>query len=426
MLMTILFYLFALISVINIVHFGFYIVGANYYDIMRFKKAKVQPKRVRGLRPSITVLIPAHNEALSIVRCLDSVRTNTYRKMQIIVIDDASTDNTRQLVRQYIAEHPKRDIRLMWKRKNSGKAEALNHALKNTVTSDLVMTLDADSILGKQSLAKAVNYFDDPQVVGVAANVRVTDSKSILGLLQKFEYMVSYRSKKFFSITNSEFIIGGVASTYRTAVMKQVGFYDHDIMTEDIALSLKIAALGNKANRLVYGFDIVAMTEGVQSVKALLRQRYRWKMGNLQSIIKYRQLFASRSKVYSRMLTWYRIPMAFFGEVLLLLEPFAIGYVVYLCILAMSPLFVVGAYLTITLYLLWNIMPDEHMNLPAKLKMASYAPIMYFIMYLLNFVQLAAAIRCLRHPNTVLRKGNVSSTWVSPTRSGQELAFSKA
>src|SRR5574343_13558 len=98
----------------------------------------------------------------------------------------------------------------------------------------------ADSVLHKRSISNAIKYFDDPKIVGGAANVRVMDYTSILGLLQKFEYLVAYRSKKVFSVTNCEYIIGGVASTYRTQVIKKVGFYDDDIITEDIALSLKI------------------------------------------------------------------------------------------------------------------------------------------------------------------------------------------
>lgn len=419
MLLAFLFYLFIVISVIDILHLGFYLIGANYYDMKRFKASSQRPRRARGLRPLVSVLIPAHNEEKSIVRCLDSVRTNTYRKLEIIVIDDASKDSTRRLVRQYIAAHPKRDIRLMYKQKNGGKANALNHALRHGARGDIIMTLDADSVLHKNSITNAVRYYDDPRVMGVAANVRVLDSLTILGLLQKFEYMIGYRSKKFFSVTNSEYIIGGVASTYRRSVLKQVGYYSDDSLTEDIGLSLKVASLGNRANRLVYGVDVLAMTEGVQNFKTLLRQRYRWKMGSMQSLFKHRELLGKRDANFSRMLTYYRIPMAYLGELIVLLEPMVIGFVFYLCLQAMNPAMVVGAYMTITLYLIWNIMPDEHMNLVRKLRMIGYAPIMYFLMYTMNVVQLYAGIRCLLNSRQIRGKGNQRTTWVSPERAGQ-------
>src|SRR5665811_401341 len=129
-----------------------------------------------------------------------------------------------------------------------------------------------------------------------------------------------------------------------------------------------------------------AMTEGVQTFKGLLRQRYRWKLGSLQNLIKYRGLVANRDKRYSRGLTFYRLPMAFFGELMLLLEPLAIGYVVYVCYLLFNPSMLIGAYMTITLYLLLNIWPDEHMSAAKKLKMSLYTPMMYFVFFLMNIV----------------------------------------
>jgi biofilm PGA synthesis N-glycosyltransferase PgaC len=410
------FYLFIIISIINTVHFGMYIIGADIYDIMKFRNKEKLQKKPRGIRPLVTILIPAHNEEASIVRTLESLGKNSYRKTQIIVIDDASTDATKKLVREYIATHPKRSIRLMYKQKNVGKASALNHALRHGAKGELIMTLDADSMLDKKTVANAVRYFDDPTIVGVAANVRVLDTESILGLLQKFEFMIGYRTKKFFTVSNSEFIVGGVASTYRMSTLKAVGFYDHDIITEDIALSIKIVATGNKANKVVYGYDVVAKTEGVQTFKDLIKQRYRWKMGNLQSIIKYRHLFGNRNGKYSKMLTMYRIPMAFIGEILLLFEPIIIGYIIYICIVIGSLSLLIGSYMTITLYLIWNIMPDEHMSLMAKVRMCAYAPIMYFIMYIMNVVQVIAVVRCLWNYKKVLRTTATSSTWQSPTR----------
>lgn len=419
MFLQILFYLFIIVSVVDVIHLGLYLVGANYYDVWQYRrKAHARARDHHALRPLVSVLIPAHNESVGIIRCLDSVRTNTYRKLEIIVIDDASSDVTKKLVRDYIAKWPNRDIKLMFKRKNSGKAEALNHALRNRAKGDLVMALDADSVLHKNAITNAVSYFENPKVVGVAANVRILDSMTILGLLQKFEHMIGYRSKKFFSITNSEFIIGGVASTYRSDLLKEVGFYDNDTTTEDIGLSLKIVSLGNKEHRIVYGANVLAMTEGVQTFKALMRQRYRWKLGSLQNLIKYRGLLINPSRRYSRGLTFYRIPMAFFGELMLLLEPLAIGYVFYVCYLLLNPSMIVGAYMTITVYMLLNLWPDEHMSFSKKMKMSAYTPMMYFVFYLMNIVQLAAIFKCIFHFKQALNLTTVSSSWVSPDRAG--------
>lgn len=417
---SLLFYLFVGIGIINMLHFCFYLTCANLYDIWQFKRKR--RASALGPLPLVSVLVPAHNEEKVIVRCLTSILKSDYPKLQIIVIDDASADSTRSLVRSFLKGHPGAPIQLRWKNVNSGKAGALNHALRRTAKGELVMTLDADSLLAKHSISRAVSYFDDPKVVGVAANVRIIEEQTVLNFLQRFEHMIGYRSKKAHSLTNCEFIIGGVASTYRMSVLKKVGFYDTTTLTEDIGLSMKVAAQGNRQHRLVYGVDVVAMTEGVESFKALLKQRYRWKYGNLQSVVKYRRLIANPSRRYSRMLTFYRMPMAIFGEVILLLEPITLLYVLYRTVVSENLGLIIGAYCTITIYVLLNLWPDEHLEFKHRLRLSMYAFVAYFVFYIMNVVQLTAITRCLLNARR-LASGKGTSHWVSPKRIGREVSL---
>src|SRR5205823_3229472 len=130
----------------------------------------------------------------------------------------------------------------------------------------------------------------------------------------------------------------------------------------DIGLSLKlVAASGNREARIVYAADVVAMTEGVQTFKQLLRQRYRWKMGCLQNLFKHRQLILNRDTTkYNRLLTMYRLPMALVSEAMLILQPLLLVYIVYLSLHMHTLNILIGGYLTVTLYVLWTVWPDEH------------------------------------------------------------------
>lgn len=421
----IIFYIFLSIGLINVLHFCLYLAGADIYDIWQMRRIARLPKRRHDIpRPLVSVVIAAFNEELSIVRCLESIRTNSYRKWEVIVVDDGSKDKTHQLVMDYICRHPNRSISLLKMPKNSGKAAALNYGLRRHAKGDLIMTLDADSILHKDAIKNAVTYFENKKVAGVAANVRIMDSPSILGILQRFEHMIGYRSKKFYSLTNSEFIVGGVASTYRREVMKMVKYYDRDTTTEDIGLSLKITALGNKNYRLIYGSNVLAMTEGVQTFKALLRQRYRWKLGMLQNLIKNIHLVANNDPKYGRMLTMYRLPMAFFSEFVIAMEPFIWAYVIYLSIAFQTPALITGAYMTISLYVLWTIWPDEHSSFTRKLTQSAYAPVLYFIFYIMSFVQVVSIVRCVINYKKVFRRNKNEGAWISPERSGKAVQFS--
>jgi biofilm PGA synthesis N-glycosyltransferase PgaC len=162
------------------------------------------------------------------------------------------------------------------------------------------------------------------------------------------------------------------------------------------------------------------MTEGVGSFSDLLKQRYRWKMGSVQNLIKHRALFANNSDKYSRMLTWYRIPSAFIGEILLMLEPLSLLYILALSIRLENPALFVASYMTISVYILWSVWPDEHMKTQEKLRMTLYVPVMYFLLFIMNVVQIVAAVRCIRNANLVINRSG--STWVSPKRHAKPAA----
>jgi cellulose synthase/poly-beta-1,6-N-acetylglucosamine synthase-like glycosyltransferase len=284
------------------------------------------------------------------------------------------------------------------------------------------MTLDSDSFIRPNTIANAVRYFDNPKIVGVAANVQIITEPTILGTLQKFEHMIGYRSKKTYSWLNCEFVIGGVASTYRMRTLREVGFYDTDTLTEDIGLSTKITSRGNRAEQLVYGSDVLAITEGVVSFQALTRQRYRWKYGSLQNLVKYRHLMFNPDPRYSTTLTMYRMPMALISEFVLLLSPLVWAYALYITLTQYSLYLVIGAYLTITAYVFVTLWFDENLSLRSRLYLTIYTPVMYAMFYVMDLVQLIAIGHCLLKLPALITQRDIGGTWTSPKRIGKRIA----
>jgi cellulose synthase/poly-beta-1,6-N-acetylglucosamine synthase-like glycosyltransferase len=444
----ILAYIIVVANVVNMVHLGFFVVGANVYDIKEFKKKKTAKTVVvkKQTEPLVSIIVPAHNESVGIRRTLDSIRRNTYKNIEIIVVNDGSVDDTAaiveryikgqkdhvtqsymarssrtgQLYRRYIREHVGVTKMKLVSQANAGKGAAMNNAIRNHVRGSLMMCLDADSSLDAHAIEHAVRHFDDSSVMGVAANVRVMGGDNWLALLQRFEHMIGYRSKKFYTLSKTEFIIGGVASTYRTALVKKVGMYDTDTQTEDIGLSLKLVANeGNRRVRIEYAADVLAMTEGVQTYGALIKQRYRWKLGSLQNLFKYRNLLLkSNDGKYTRRLTMYRLPMAILSELLLFIGPVMLGSIIYFSIMHHTFAIFLGSYVTVTLYTMWTIWPDEYLTNKQKLKMSLQSFAMYAVFYAMDVVQLAAIYRCVRNYKTVMFKTETASTWTSPARGG--------
>jgi cellulose synthase/poly-beta-1,6-N-acetylglucosamine synthase-like glycosyltransferase len=432
------FYLFAGVSLLYVVHFGFYLVGANFYDIWQHRRRHhlgrhtlagvegecaatavwTQPytAEVPGL---VSIVIAAHNEEQVIARSLDSIRLSSYPFYEVLIADDASTDRTERVVQDYRARHPEMDIQLYRMQENVGKGAALNAVLHRHARGEYVMTLDADSLITPNAVANALSYFEDPCVAGVAANVEIIDEPTVLGVLQRFEHMIGYRSKKLYSVTRCEFVVGGVASTYRMRVLRKVGFYDTDTLTEDIGLSTKISSLGNRRFKLVYGADVVAMTEGVLTLRALARQRYRWKYGSMQNLVKYRRMILNPSRRYTRTLTMYRMPMAVLSEFTLLVSPLAWTYAVYISLTQYTPALVLGAYATITAYTLLTIWMDENLSRQGRLRLSLYAPTAYFVFYIMDLIQLTAIVRCLIRTRSLVRRRDAGNTWASPKRAGK-------
>jgi biofilm PGA synthesis N-glycosyltransferase PgaC len=440
----VIFWLFAGVSILYVVHFGLYLVGANFYDVWQQRRKGMRSVRLpveyeaecaatatwtRRALPEVpglvSIVIAAHNEEPVIVRTLDSIRRSTYRSFEVLVADDASTDLTGRLVRDYQVRHPEMDLRIVRMRKNVGKGAALNSALRRHARGQFVMTLDADSIIEPYAITNALSYFDDPYVAGVAANVQILEETTVLGILQRFEHMIGYRSKKLYSLLNCEFVVGGVASTYRMRVLRKVGFYDTDTMTEDIGLSAKITSLGNRRFRMVYGADVVGKTEGVLTLRALAKQRYRWKYGSIQNLIKYRGMTLNPSRRYTGTLTYYRMPMALFSEFTLLVSPLAWTYAVYWSLDTRTPGLILGAYATITAYTLLTVWMDENLTARERARLSIYVPTAYFLFYIMDLVQLTAALRCIARSRGLFRRSEIN-TWKSPQRAASVVVVAGA
>jgi len=440
----VIFWLFAGVSILYVVHFGLYLVGANFYDIWQQRRKAMKRVRLpveyeaecaatatwtRRALPEVpglvSIVVAAHNEEPVIVRTLDSIRRSTYRTFEVFVADDASTDLTGRLVRDYQVRHPEMNLRIVRMRKNVGKGAALNSVLRRHARGQFVMTLDADSIIEPDAITNALSYFDDPYVAGVAANVQVLEETTVLGILQRFEHMIGYRSKKLYSLLNCEFVVGGVASTYRMRVLRKVGFYDTDTLTEDIGLSTKITSLGNRRFRMIYGADVVAKTEGVLTLRALAKQRYRWKYGSIQNLVKYRGMTFNPSRRYTGTLTYYRMPMALLSEFTLLVSPLAWTYAVYWSLVTRTPALILGAYATITAYTLLTVWMDENLTRRERVRLSVYAPTAYFLFYIMDLVQLTAAVRCIARSRGLFRRPEIN-TWKSPQRAASLVVVTRA
>ncbi len=263
--------------------------------------------------PSVTVLIPAHNEESVIVQTVTSVLVSDLRDLRIIVVNDGSTDKTGELLDANFSHEPR--VRIIHQ-VNRGKAAALNVAMSLADT-ETVVTIDADTEIEPDALGKLIRHFSDPQVGAVAGNVKVGNRSRWLTRWQALEYITSQNmEKRAFHLLNCITVVPGALGAWRKKAIEAAGGITADTVAEDADLTIAIRRLGW---RVSYDEEATAWTEAPETAGQLIRQRFRWTFGTLQSFWKHGDTLL-RPKYGT--LGWIALPNIFvFQLVLPLISP---------------------------------------------------------------------------------------------------------
>ena len=237
--------------------------------------------------PKVSVLIPAYNEAKNLKGSVDSVLRLDYPpdRIQIVIVDDGSTDNTLSISQSIKNDNPDRDISLITIR-NQGKSAAMNEGLK-AVRGEFFASLDADSFVPEKTLKNLLVYFTDKNVAVVLPWIKVHNPTSFFQRVQWYEYLVSMFSKTLFSFLNCVHVAPGPFSVYRTDVVRQIGGFRKAHFTEDLEISLR---LQEKQYKILQAEESV-YTLAPHGLSDILRQRKRWLRGCLFNMWNYRRMF---------------------------------------------------------------------------------------------------------------------------------------
>jgi len=258
--------------------------------------------------PAVTVLIPAHNEESVIVETVGSVLLSDLEDIHVIVVDDGSTDRTLELLESNFGRNHAVEI---IHQVNRGKASALNHALSHART-DIVVTIDADTEIEPDAIRKLLRHFSDPTVAAVAGNVKVGNRSRWLTRWQALEYITSQNmEKRAFDLLNCITVVPGALGAWRKKAIEDGGGITADTVAEDADLTIAIRRLGW---RITYDEEAIAWTEAPETPGALIRQRFRWTFGTLQSFWKHRDtLFRLKYGT----LGWIALPNIFIFQIVL-------------------------------------------------------------------------------------------------------------
>lgn len=233
--------------------------------------------------PSISVLIAAFNEERVIANTIRAVLSNDYPNLEIIVVDDGSSDGTSEEVRTHFGDLP--NVQLI-QEENRGKAGALNRAIQ-LATGEILIALDADTLFARDTIRQLVRRFSDPTVGAVAGNVKVGNRINPLTYWQAIEYITSQNlDRRAYSFINAVTVVPGAVGAWRREAILQAGGFSTDTMAEDMDLTWRIRRIGWK---IATETTAIGYTEAPDSFSGLFKQRFRWAFGTLQCLWKHRR-----------------------------------------------------------------------------------------------------------------------------------------
>jgi len=242
--------------------------------------------------PLVSIIIPAHNEENTITGTIKSVLKLKYptNKTEIIIVNDGSTDHTKQKIQETININKHRKI-IFIDQKNQGKAKSLNNALK-IAKGEFFACLDADSFVDKHTLTKMIKfYYQHPHLAIVTPAMGVKDPKTLTQKFQRLEYLASMFLARLMGLLDMIYVAPGPFSLYRTDIIKKLGGFDINNLTEDQEIAYR-------AQKNHYGIrqchNAYVYTTAPHNLKGLYKQRNRWFKGSMINLHKYKQIFFNR------------------------------------------------------------------------------------------------------------------------------------
>lgn len=298
-----------------------YVRSLRYIDYRRFLDSE-------HMVP-ISLLVPAYNESATIVDSVKNLLSLDFPEYELIVINDGSKDETLQLLidafhllpfkQPYKKSLETKEIRTVYRsakdarlivldKENGGKADALNAGI-NVSAYPVIVSIDADSILEKSSLIKIIySFVSDPTCIAVGGIVRIGSgceivegqltevglSKNPIVALQTTEYLRAFLTGRLgFDAMGMLLIISGAFGAFNKAAVIEAGGYSRNCVGEDMELVVKLHELMHRKNKkysVRFLPDPICWTQPPERFSDLKKQRKRWHIGLIDSLLRHREM----------------------------------------------------------------------------------------------------------------------------------------
>jgi cellulose synthase/poly-beta-1,6-N-acetylglucosamine synthase-like glycosyltransferase len=277
------------------------LTGVYQYLLVPVHGLRNHLSRSAAYLPRVVVVVPAWNEAAVLADSLDRLMRLEYPpdRLRVVVVDDASTDDTPEVVAAQAGRWPGRIVHLRRDQGGQGKAHTLNHGLEFVLADDwceAVLITDADVIFLPDSLRRMTRHLADPEVGAVTGYIREgTRRPGSVSRFVGFEYITAQAAaRRAQNVLGALACLAGGAQLHaRTSLVAVGGRIDTRTLAEDTYTTLLTQLTGR---RVVFDPYAVALAEEPDSITALWKQRVRWARGNVRITTHFRDVWFRPSR----------------------------------------------------------------------------------------------------------------------------------
>lgn len=232
----------------------------------------------------VSVVIPAYNEEVVLSSCVDSVLATDHPRLEVILVDDGSTDGTLAVMERY--RHDPR-VRIVAKR-NGGKGSALNAGIR-VATGDVLLFVDADGVFTRTTIPRMLEGFRHEGVGAVCGNdLPINVTSPLTGLLALMTHVGTGLTRRALALTGMLPIVAGNSGAFRADVVRQLGGFREDTVGEDLELTWRVQFAGHDVE---FAPHALILAEVPSTLTGLWKQRVRWQRGLVQTARIHRQRF---------------------------------------------------------------------------------------------------------------------------------------
>jgi biofilm PGA synthesis N-glycosyltransferase PgaC len=368
--------------------------------------------------PSISIIIPAHNEENVIEEVIHNLRGLNYPRYEVIVVNDGSTDQTASILNLLSTQYASW-LRVVHLSPNSGKAKALNIGIL-LCKSQFILTLDADSFLDQDALLWLMwQFLQFPRVGAITGNPRVLNRTTLLGKIQIGEYSsIIGLIKRTQRLLGKVLTVSGVVAAFRKSALLDCGLFDSDTVTEDIDITWK---LQKKFWDVRFEPRALCWVLVPETIKGLWRQRVRWAQGGIQVLKKHLSIWRDKRQrrlwpVYVEYLVGALWAHLFIFVCVLWIISFLLNYFFdTVPILPFAPFIPKwkGSILAVTCLFQFSV----SLMLDGRYEGRSFVKYYFWVIWyalLYWFICALAVVKSVY--NVFIKKAGVSVTWKSPDR----------